>query len=167
MEVTMNDSTTAVESTTVVEKQEFDYGLYKQYATWALRDNDTVKIFTVVMPNVLYAKLRDHLQGFGFKRHPRQRYFFAPATPETEAVALLMVETIGSVQHPEPAPEGTAEPATATATAEGATATATKPAAKRKVTPAPKPSAAKPKRATKAAPKPSVDDAWVDDIPLA
>lgn len=150
----MNESseTTVVVAAVQVEKQEFDFGPYAQYVTGAVRDDGTLKIQTVVMSNVLYAKLRDHLNGFGFKRHPRQRYFFAPVTPETEAVALKMVAEIGTVEHP--APETVAA------------APATPAPKSRKVTPAPKPTA-KPKRVAKPKPKVDVDDAWVEDIPLA
>ncbi|MBN2003770.1 MAG: hypothetical protein JXA21_10470 [Anaerolineae bacterium] len=140
---------TKIEKLTGKTLEEADFGPYQQYVKGAAVDRGTLKIHTEPMPNALYATLRDYLAGLGFKRHPRDRYFFVPATPETEAVAQKLA---GGVVTIPPQPETAEEPATAGKPAPKPT--------KRQVTPIPKPT--RRRKSTKRS-----DDAWVDDIPMA
>jgi|GEM_PF-4214974 len=127
--------------TTKQTETTFDYEPFKQYVTEAVRDGDTLKIHTVKMPNAQYVKLRNHLKDLGFQRHPRQRYFYAPVSPEAEAIALNLVDEIGDVE-----PEAVAE----------------KPAPQAKTKPAPKPT--RRKRAPRK--KKPDEEAWAEDIPM-
>ncbi len=140
---------TKIEKLTGKTLEEVDFGPYQQYVKEAVEDNGTLKVHTTQMPGALYATLRDYLAGFGFKRHPRARYFFAPVTPESQQVARKLVGAMYSVA---------AAPAQETPAQSDTTAT-TEATVEVKTHPAPKPGAKSKRAARKPKPAPpSVED---------
>ncbi|MBN2006459.1 MAG: hypothetical protein JXA21_24115 [Anaerolineae bacterium] len=150
---------TKIEKLTGKTLEEVDFGPYQQYVKEAVEDNGTMKIHTTQMPNALYATLRDYLAEFGFKRHSRGRYFFAPVTPESQKMARKLVGAMYSVAAA-PAQETPAQSDTTApteATVEVKTHPAPKPGAKSKR------AARKPKQET-----PSTDgDSAAGDVAFA